>query len=246
MIEYVACPRQDLTAGRSLSRSWYFGMKRLLDVSIVLVSALFMVPILLVLGLVIKLDSSGPIFFKQERIRSRRRKIDGEWRWEFEPFTFYKLRTMQADTDVKLHRDYIAAYIASDEEQMAELTPGLKEKDTYKITHDPRVTRIGRALRKLSIDEMPQVWNVLKGDMSLVGPRPPIRYEFEMYEEWQSHRLASLTGITGWWQVNGRAETSFEEMVQLDIEYIRRQSFWLDLKILFLTIPAVISRKGAG
>lgn len=246
MIEYVACPRQDLAVGRSLGRSWYFATKRLLDVSIVLVSGLLIVPVLLVVGLAIRAESSGPVLFKQERIRSRRRKIDGEWRWEFETFTFYKLRTMQADTDVKLHRDYIAAYIASDEEQMAEKGSGAQEKDTYKLTHDPRMTRIGRVLRKLSIDEIPQVWNVLKGDMSLVGPRPPILYEFEMYEEWQSQRLASVPGITGWWQVNGRAETSFKEMVRLDIEYINRQSLWFDFKILFLTIPAVISRKGAG
>ena len=246
MIEHVACLRPTTTAGRSLGRSWYFAVKRFLDVSIVLVSALFMVPGLLVIGLAIKLTSPGPILFKQERIRSRRRKIDGEWRWEFEPFTFYKLRTMQPGTDIRLHRDYIAAYIASDEERMAELRPVANEKDTYKLTSDPRVTRIGRFLRKLSIDEMPQVWNVLKGDMSLVGPRPPIRYEFELYEERQSQRLASPAGITGWWQVNGRAETSFEEMVRLDIEYINRQSLWFDLKILFLTIPAVISRKGAG
>jgi lipopolysaccharide/colanic/teichoic acid biosynthesis glycosyltransferase len=207
---------------------------------------LFIVPVLLVIGLVIKLDSPGPIFFTQERIRSRRRKINGEWRWEFETFTFYKLRTMRAGTDTKLHRDYIEAYIASDENRMAELRPVAEEKDTYKLTSDPRVTRIGKVLRTLSIDEVPQLWNVLKGDMSLVGPRPPIRYEFEMYEPWQSVRLASLPGITGWWQVNGRAETSFGEMMRLDIEYINRQSLWLDLRILFLTIPAVISRKGAG
>jgi lipopolysaccharide/colanic/teichoic acid biosynthesis glycosyltransferase len=246
VIEYVVCPRQNATADHQFGRSWYFAVKRLLDVAIVLVSALFMVPIFLVLGLVIKVGSPGPIIYKQERIRSRRRKVDGKWRWEFEPFTFYKLRTMQIDNDVKLHRDYITAYIASDEERMAELRPEANKKDTYKLTSDPRVTRIGRVLRKLSIDEMPQIWNVLKGDMSLVGPRPPIRYEFEMYEERQSLRLASLPGITGWWQVNGRAETSFEEMIRLDTEYINRQSFWFDLKILFLTIPAVISRKGAG
>jgi lipopolysaccharide/colanic/teichoic acid biosynthesis glycosyltransferase len=246
MIQHVACLRQSPTLSHRLSRNTYFAAKRLLDISVVLVSALFMVPTLLAIGLVIKLDSPGPIFYKQERIRSRRRKVDGEWRWEFEPFTFYKLRTMQTNADAKLHHDYIAAYIASDEEQMAELRPAASDEDTYKLTDDPRVTRIGKTLRKLSIDEIPQVWNVLKGDMSLVGPRPPIRYEFEMYEEWQSRRLASLPGITGWWQVNGRAETSFDEMVRLDIEYINRQSLWFDLKILFLTIPAVITRKGAG
>ena len=246
MITHVACLRQSPTIGRRLSRSVYFAAKRLLDVLVVLVSALFMVPTLLVIGLVIKLDNPGPILYKQERIRSRRQKIDGEWRWEFEPFTFYKLRTMQTNADAKLHRDYIAAYITADEEQMAELRPAESDEDTYKLTDDPRVTRVGKILRNLSIDEMPQVWNVLKGDMSLVGPRPPIRYEFEMYEEWQSQRLASMPGITGWWQVNGRAETSFDEMVRLDIEYINRQSLWFDLKILFLTIPAVITRKGAG
>jgi len=246
VIEHVVCPRQALSVGRRLGQTWYFAAKRVLDVVIVLISALFIVPILIVIGLAIKIDSPGPIFFTQERIRSRRRKIDGEWRWEFEPFTFYKLRTMQPSTDVTLHRDYIAAYIASDEKAMAELRHGADDIGTYKLTSDPRVTRFGRLLRKTSLDEIPQVWNVLKGDMSLVGPRPPIRYEFELYEEYQSQRLASVPGITGWWQVNGRAETSFEEMVQLDIEYINRQSVRFDLKILFLTIPAVISRRGAG
>jgi lipopolysaccharide/colanic/teichoic acid biosynthesis glycosyltransferase len=136
------------------------------------------------------------------------------------------------------------AYISGDEEKLSEQAG--KSSNSYKLTGDPRVTRIGKFLRATSLDELPQLWNVLRGDMSLVGPRPPIPYEVEMYRKEHFCRFGTLPGITGLWQVSGRCETTFEEMIKLDLEYIDIKSNWQDLKILFMTVPAVISERGAG
>jgi lipopolysaccharide/colanic/teichoic acid biosynthesis glycosyltransferase len=153
---------------------------------------------------------------------------------------------MYTNVDSELHRRYVQAYIDGDEAAMAALRPGDAKSDSYKLTADPRVTRVGRFLRRTSLDELPQLWNVIRGEMSLVGPRPPIPYEVKKYGRDHFHRLAALPGITGLWQVSGRCETTFEEMVQLDLNYIKNQSIWLDLQILLKTLPAVISEKGAG
>lgn len=218
----------------------YFAAKRALDIVLVVLAATLALPVLLVAVILVRLDSPGPAIFKQHRMAARRTKRDGSWVWEVRPFTCYKIRTMYANATSDLHREYIAAYISGDEESTAAHGNGSKPPD------DPRVTRVGRVLRKLSIDELPQLWNVLKGDMSLVGPRPPIPYEVDVYEDRYLPRLASPAGMTGWWQVQGRSETTFEEMVRLDLEYISRRSLWFDLMILVLTIPAVLSRRGAG
>jgi lipopolysaccharide/colanic/teichoic acid biosynthesis glycosyltransferase len=153
---------------------------------------------------------------------------------------------MRTDADVVLHRTYMTAYLTGDELQLSMLRPGRNDGDSYRPTADPRVTRVGAVLRQLSLDELPQLWNVVLGHMSLVGPRPPLAYEFEMYEERHRRRLSSFPGITGWAQVRGRCTIRFEETVRLDLEYINRRSIWFDVKILLLTVPVVFSRKGAG
>lgn len=220
--------------------------KRLLDILGAATLLILLTPVLALITLAIVLESRGPVIFKQERLGGRRVKSHDGWQWRLVPFTFYKFRTMTQDATTNLHREYIAGYIKGDEDAMAEAAQEAKDENSYKLVHDPRVTRVGRVLRKLSLDELPQLMNVIKGEMSLVGPRPPIPYEVEMYSEEHFRRFAAIPGITGLWQVSGRAEIGFDDMVRIDVDYIQRCSFWLDLKILLLTIPAVLSRRGAG
>jgi lipopolysaccharide/colanic/teichoic acid biosynthesis glycosyltransferase len=195
--------------------------------------------------LIVRIDSPGPAFFTQSRMSARRRREDGRWVWELKPFTFYKLRTMARNADPTLHRTYLDAYIAGDDDAIKRLNEGSSD-GSYKIAKDPRVTRVGATIRALSLDELPQLWNVLKGDMSLVGPRPPIDYEVERYSSDQLQRLAGPAGLTGWWQVNGRALLTFEEMVALDTSYLSQRSLLLDLTILVRTLGVVVTREGAG
>jgi lipopolysaccharide/colanic/teichoic acid biosynthesis glycosyltransferase len=222
----------------------YYQLKRILDVTIVLFSLILLLPLLFAIGILIKLDSSGPAIFVQECVGAKKVKINGRTQWIVQTFPFFKFRTMRTDIDSKLHEEYMKAYIAGDESKLAEQEG--KSTTSYKLTGDPRVTRVGKFLRATSLDELPQLWNVLRGEMSLVGPRPPIPYEVEVYNKEHFRRFGTLPGITGLWQVSGRCETTFEEMVQLDLEYIEMKSIWQDIKILLLTIPAVISERGAG
>lgn len=228
------------------SSSNYYFWKRVLDLCIVIPSLIFLGPMMLALALWIKFDSDGPAVFVQERVGAKRVWQNGRYVWQTVTFPIYKFRTMRVNAGSKLHQEYIAAYIAGDTAKMAEIRG--QQDNTFKMTKDPRVTNIGRLLRKLSLDELPQLFNVLRGDMSLVGPRPPIPYEVELYKASDMARLAAVPGITGWWQVSGRAATSFQEMVDLDVEYIQeKSSVWMDIKIIFLTIPAaIITQKGAG
>jgi lipopolysaccharide/colanic/teichoic acid biosynthesis glycosyltransferase len=193
--------------------------KRLLDIVGAAVGLVLAAPILLVAAVCIRLESRGPVFYRSTRIGKGAR-----------PFSFFKLRSMVDGAD--RHRHALAH---------------LNETDgpVFKIAADPRVTRVGRLLRVTSIDEIPQLWNVLRGDMSLVGPRPPIAEEVMQYEPWQLRRLDVLPGITCLWQISGRSRIGFQEWMRLDLEYIKHRSFWLDLKILIRTIPAVLSREGA-
>ena len=161
-------------------RTGYFVAKRVLDIVLVLATAPISVPITLVLGLLVRMDSPGPAIFTQQRLGARRVRRDGRWMWELRPFSFYKLRTMAQHADPTLHRRYLDAYDAGDEAAM-QLVNGDRSEGSYKIASDPRVTRLGAFLRRVSLDELPQLWNVLKGDMSLVGPRPPIDYEVSRY-----------------------------------------------------------------
>jgi lipopolysaccharide/colanic/teichoic acid biosynthesis glycosyltransferase len=146
---------------------------------------------------------------------------------------------MRQNSDQSLHQAYIKEFVEG------QAAPSDADGSKFKLTNDPRVTRIGRFIRKTSLDELPQLLNVLKGEMSLVGPRPVPTYEVAAYRAWHHERLAALPGITGIWQVQGRCQVPFEEMIRMDIDYVRRQSPWLDLKLLFLTIPAVVSGEGA-
>lgn len=233
-------------AGQESTTSTYFIAKRVVDLLVVTLSMVFLLPLLVFLALLIKWDSPGPAIFRQERVTAKRVVRNGKVYWEELPFTIYKFRTMRADAKSTIHRQFIEAYIAGDTARMAELQTAQQAEDTkYKLVQDPRITRVGSFLRKTSLDELPQLWNVLKGDMSLVGPRPPIPYEVELYLYHHHDRLRTVPGITGWWQVRGRSATSFEEMVRMDVDYIERQSIWLDFKIIFMTLTAVVNGKGA-
>jgi lipopolysaccharide/colanic/teichoic acid biosynthesis glycosyltransferase len=152
-----------------------------------------------------------------------------------------KFRTMHQNVDEKLHHDYVTKFINANVAATDTATPGV-----FKMTNDPRITPIGHFLRKTSLDELPQLWNVLRGDMSLVGPRPPLPYEVEQYKPWHCRRVVDAKpGITGLWQVTGRSRTTFDEMVRLDLRYARTRSLWTDIKILLQTPAAVIAGKGA-
>ena len=153
---------------------------------------------------------------------------------------------MEQNSDDEIHREFVEAFIRNDQEGMNSLqNDRASHKNRFKLRSDPRITRIGKFLRKTSMDELPQLWNVLQGHMSLVGPRPAISYEVELYEPWHAQRLAAKPGISGLWQITARSSVTFDEMAQLDIEYIRRKSFWLDLMIIIKTPFVVISGKGA-
>jgi lipopolysaccharide/colanic/teichoic acid biosynthesis glycosyltransferase len=206
--------------------------KRAMDLVGSGVALILLSPIFLALAILIKLTSRGPIFYRQERV--------GQYGV---PFVFLKFRSMNASTDTTIHKEYVRSFIAGKTRQPA--AEG-NQKAVYKITNDPRVTWIGRAMRRTSLDELPQFCHVLTGNMSLVGPRPPIPYEIEAYDIWHRRRLLEAKpGITGLWQVHGRSKTTFDEMVRLDLRYSRTWSPLLDLKILLQTPRAVFSGDGA-
>jgi exopolysaccharide biosynthesis polyprenyl glycosylphosphotransferase len=197
----------------------YNKAKRALDILLSLLALILLLPLILATAVAIKLDTPGPVFFLQRRV--------GKWGRNF---YCYKFRSMVVNAD-----------------QIKDELLQQNEADQiiFKIRRDPRITRVGRIIRKLSIDELPQLINVLKGDMSLVGPRPPVPREVALYEFDHYRRLDAIPGITGLQQVSGRSNLSFNRWVELDLEYIESQSFWKDLEILARTIPAVISGKGA-
>lgn len=223
----------------------YYTTKRAFDLIVASGMLVVLSPVLLILTILVRLDSPGPVLYRQRRVGSRRVDRGDDTHWEIREFDFLKFRTMRSDGDTSLHQRYIAAYISGDESAMGEENVGVR-RDAYKLVGDPRITRTGRVMRKLSLDELPQLWNVVRGDMSLVGPRPPIVYEVELYEPHHLRRLAAPAGITGLWQVSGRATIAFDKMIELDLSYIEQRSLLNDLKILALTVPAVLSGKGAG
>lgn len=224
----------------------YYLAKRLFDLTIALLLVIILLPLFVLIAIIITLDSNGPAIFAQERIGARLRRRQGRYVWELQRFTFYKFRSMYDKSDDAIHRAFSASYIKNDEAGMSAMQRGdVAAGERYKLNHDPRITRVGRILRKTSLDELPQLLNVIKGDMSLVGPRPPLDYEVELYEPRHMKRLHLQPGITGLWQVEARSSVSFEEMVALDIAYLQQQSFWLDLKILFGTLRVVVLHSGA-
>ncbi|MDI6701266.1 MAG: exopolysaccharide biosynthesis polyprenyl glycosylphosphotransferase [bacterium] len=199
-------------------------IKRVIDIIVSLLLLLILLPFFLIISIIIKIDSSGPVFFLQERVGKNGKK-----------FKMLKFRTMYKDNDERVHKEYVTKLIKEGKKD---------ESGIYKIKDDPRITKIGKFLRAFSFDEFPQLINVLKGEMSLVGPRPPIEYEVENYDQWHKRRLSVKPGMTGMWQVSGRNRVGFEDMVLLDIYYVENFNIWLDIIILLKTIPAIVKREG--
>lgn len=192
-------------------------MKGLFDISVSLVVLLIASPVMLLTALLIKFTSPGPIFFKQQRVGFMGKL-----------FTMYKFRTMEVETNSKVHKDYVTDLVSS-------------ERPMVKIDDRHQLIPFGKIIRRLFIDELPQLFNVIRGEMSLIGPRPAIPYEVEAYQDWHMRRLLALPGMTGLWQVSGKNRLTFDEMVRLDIEYARKCSFLTDMKILWMTPLAIIS-----
>jgi len=212
-------------------RDRVYPLKRMLDISVASVALCLLAPLMAVVAVAVAVSSRGPVIFKQTRV--------GKGGF---PFTFYKFRSMRTNADDRIHRDFVTTLIQAGDDPV----PGDGSAATFKIKDDPRFTSVGRFIRKTSIDELPQLFNVLKGDMSLVGPRPPIPYEATKYQAWHLRRLLSVRpGMTGIWQVEGRSRVPFNEMVRMDLRYIRGCSLGLDLRILAKTVPVVLSCDGA-
>ncbi len=213
------------------SRKLALGFKRAIDIAGSALALILLAPLFGLIALIVKLTSQGPVLYRQARL--------GHYGNKFE---LLKFRSMRKDCDSRIHQEYVSKFIAG---QVAGQN-GNGASPTFKIQGDPRVTAVGKFLRKTSLDEVPQFWNVLVGEMSLVGPRPPLEYEFKAYSPWHRRRVLEIKpGITGLWQVEGRSRTQFDEMVRLDLKYARGWSLWLDLKILARTPAAVVSGDGA-
>jgi exopolysaccharide biosynthesis polyprenyl glycosylphosphotransferase len=201
-------------------------LKRAFDVTSALATLVALSPLMLIVAALVKLTSPGPVLYLQDRVGEGGRR-----------FKFFKFRSMRVNSDDAIHREYAKKWI---EQGQAAAHQDHNGEAVFKIQRDPRLTPIGGFIRKYSIDELPQLFNVLKGEMSMIGPRPPIPYEVEVYREWHRRRLEGPQGITGLWQVSGRNRLSFDEMVKLDIEYIENWSLALDLKILWRTVGVVL------
>lgn len=199
---------------KKLSRNTYEFLKRLMDIICSMSALIVLAPILIVVAILIKIESKGPVIFSQERVGINNKK-----------FKMYKFRSMVVDADKKLEKL-------------------LKENEVkgamFKMKEDPRITRVGKFIRKHSLDELPQLWNVLAGDMTLVGPRPPLEREVADYSEYDKQRLIVKPGCTGLWQVSGRNNVGFKEMVELDLKYIRKSDFWFDSYIILKTFGIIV------
>ena len=244
------------------NRRVYYAVKRSLDILLAGALLLFLLPLMAIIALAIYLYSPGPVFFVQKRVGAKRQTKGKFFTWERKDFNCYKFRTMRPNADPTIHQAYIKALIENDREKMSAIQnaatqPGgrvsLEKKAAAqtaptlpnKLVDDARIITPGRLLRKLSLDELPQLWNVLRGEMSMIGPRPAIPYEVEMYKPWHMLRLQAQPGISGLQQVTARCTRDFDEQVSLDIEYIEKQSLWLDLKIAIKTPLAIVSARGA-
>jgi lipopolysaccharide/colanic/teichoic acid biosynthesis glycosyltransferase len=236
-------PGLDLPVLEQRQRRLYFLCKRVLDILVAGSLLIILSPLMLLIAVLVRLESPGPAIFRQERVGLKQRTNGRRETGEITLFSLLKFRTMHKDARSDIHRAYMKAFIHNDRKGMATLQG--EDTPVRKLVHDPRVTRLGRFLRKGSLDELPQLWNVLKGDMSLVGPRPPIPYEVEEYEPWHRRRLGAKPGLTGPWQVSSRSSSDFDQMVRWDIWYIENQSLWLDFMILLQTPRVVLSGRGA-
>ncbi len=225
-------------------------VKQILDYVLAALFVLFTVPLFLVIAIAIKIASPGPVFFIQKRVGK-----DGRM------FPFYKFRTMKVNSDDAVHREFSREFICGTEQngngngnghghgnnrnaKETRSTHSNGNAKVYKLTRDPRVTAVGQILRRTSLDELPQLFNVLRGEMSLVGPRPPVVYELEHYQDWHKQRLVARPGITGLWQVSGRSSVPFDEMVLLDLYYIEHRSTLMDLRIMAKTLPVMLLGSG--
>ena len=225
----ASSPLPTMDAPWSMRRQAYTVMKRALDILGSFVLLALLLPLFAVIALLVKLTSPGPVLFRQVRIG-----------YKGKPFTMLKFRTMRINVDHAVHLEFVTNFIKASGAQKA------SAGTFFKIAKDPRVTSIGRFLRKTSFDELPQFWNVLIGDMSLVGPRPPLQYEVDQYAAWHRRRVfEAKPGVTGLWQVTGRSRTTFDEMVRLDLQYAKTCSITTDVKILLATPAAVVTGKGA-
>jgi lipopolysaccharide/colanic/teichoic acid biosynthesis glycosyltransferase len=235
-----ARPAQEILDGGKDNPVYYY-TKRIVEMAFVALALIFLLPLMAFIGLLVKLDSPGPILFVQTRVGARRRRArDSHIVWEIQPFRFFKFRSMFADADQSIHEAHIKAFVKGT------LDTSDATEAKFKLKNDLRITRVGSILRKTSLDELPQLFNVLKGEMSLVGPRPVPTYEVAEYDKRHYERLTALPGITGLWQVKGRGESTFEEMMDMDIYYVHHASLLLDIKILFLTVFAVMTGAGAA
>lgn len=213
----------------SQKHDWVFNkLKHGLDALLALPMFAFLLPFFLLISLAIKLNSPGPVFYRATAIGKGGKR-----------FVMYKFRSMRVDTDSAIHKEYVTKLIKG------EIRSEGNQGKALKITNDPRITWVGRILRKTSLDELPQVINVLKGNMSLVGPRPCLPYEYEIYQDWHKKRLSIRPGITGLWQVTGRSQVAFEDMVLLDLYYLYNRSLSMDMNIIYETVFAVLGKKGA-
>ena len=218
-------PARIAIATSARSRRVHHWLKNVLDLAIVFVALLVFWPVLLIVGLAVKLDSPGPAIFKQKRIGK-----DGK------VFTVHKFRSMYVNSDDRLHREALKKLVQGE--------PAAKANGQFfKPADDPRVTRVGKFLRATGLDELPQVINILQRDMSVVGPRPAIPYELELYKDWHHRRLTVRPGVTGLWQVRRHDTENFDDVIKLDLEYIDSFSIWLDLKIILLTVPMILFRR---
>jgi lipopolysaccharide/colanic/teichoic acid biosynthesis glycosyltransferase len=210
----------------------YLRAKRLLDIVFTLLLLIPVCIVIVIVAVLIRLDSPGPIFYSQKRMGLRGAA-----------FSIFKFRSMYVNSDDSIHRNAVVKYMNGQEMNVGTATA---VKVQFKLSDDPRVTRVGRFIRKTSIDELPQFFNVLRGEMTLVGPRPPLPYEVEYYTPYQWLRLSGKPGLTGIWQVYGRSRVDFQNMVDMDIEYLLHQSFWEDLKLIALTVPVMIQGRGGA
>ena len=208
-----------------------YASKRLLDIVAASIALLIAAPLAAVVSVLIKLSSPGPVLFRQMRVGRGGKQ-----------FMFYKFRSMRINNDDSEHREYIKLFIEGNEDEIKKRYPG---KKIYKLAGDDRITFIGKFLRRTSLDELPQLLNVLKGEMSMVGPRPHLPYEVELYKDWHRRRLKGIPGITGWWQIHGRSHVTFEKAVEMDIWYLEHQSLLLDVRIMCRTITKAIVGRGA-
>ncbi|MGQ9581336.1 MAG: sugar transferase [Armatimonadota bacterium] len=208
-----------------------YRMKRVLDVIAALIGLILAAPLAAIIAVLIKLTSPGPVLFKQVRVGKDGRE-----------FVLYKFRSMHVGSDDSRHREYIKLFIEGRDDELRKLQG---DKKLYKMTSDDRVTPIGKFLRRTSLDELPQLINVLRGEMSMVGPRPHLPYEVELYKDWHRRRLEGMPGITGWWQIHGRSQVPFDGAVRMDLWYLEHQSLILDIRIMLRTITKAIVGRGA-